>query len=502
MFLETLKLKNWKNFIAEFLIGCIGHTVFRILPLSPIKRLRLFSNFSACLSLPVLATILTTMTLDEKVRELFVVPGCPLREEEHLNTVRDLRPGGILFKQSQTPSDQINFIHKLEFDPLRIGDAERGVNMRISKQVVHWPKNMTLGAIKDLHWLEAMGHQIGKECSLTGIDINLAPVVDVNTNPKNPIIGIRAFGDCPETVAKKGVILMKAMQEEGVAATAKHYPGHGDTTVDSHLGLPAIDHLELKPFEAMVKEGVECVMTAHLLYDKEIVTFSPKIVQGILRDQWHFNGLIITDALNMKALPEKKPGENAVRALEAGHDLLLYGDHISEKVDDILNRHVPQAIKAVKDAVLSGRISEETLNDHVERVLKFKEKAKRRRQPLTISTLETTQVKKLKTDLFRQAITLLGTLPPNGAIVFSVTNVTDEVKKELENLKKSKKPYVVVLYTSPYALVEIGAHPHILVAYEEAKEARSAVDEVLAGKLKPIGVLPVGGFEVESNKAI
>jgi beta-N-acetylhexosaminidase len=436
-----------------------------------------------------LAVLLTTqigsMTLDEKVQELFIIPACPMRKDQaHLEAIQKLQPGGILLKQSQTPLDQVTFLNKLNLDVIRCADAEWGLSMRIKEGVVRWPKNLTLGAIQDLQWLTLFGAQVGVECRAAGIDLNFAPVLD---SPENPAIGMRSFGD---NTAKKAIAVMAAMQKSGVAGAAKHYPSLQKSTIDPHTALPVIERLDLASFKEVVDAGVQCIMTTHVMFDQKIVTFSPELVENIVRKEWKFEGLIITDAMNMKALQDT-PGENAVRALEAGHDLLVYGSHIDEAVDDILYRQVPEAQRAIKMAVLSGRIAESALNERVARILKFKETLHHPQPIPEPPALNSPKVQAFKEQLFEQAITLVGSLPPKDATVVSVTKVTPEIQKEIKELQRNQTPYVVVLYTSPYALSELGPHEHVLVAYEDQPEAHQAIEKVLTGKLVPKGILPI-----------
>jgi beta-N-acetylhexosaminidase len=436
------------------------------------------------LATSAIATV-TTLSLDDKIGQLFIVPAAPLHHhvEHHLQDIRQLSPGGILFKQSPNPPALVDFIHRLGLDTLRCADAEWGLSMRVKEGVVRWPKNLTLGAIQDLSWLSRYGAAVGRECAAVGIDINFAPVLDT---PDNPAIGMRSFGMLNR--AEKGVVVMHTMQELGVAGAAKHYPGLQKSRIDPHHALPVLDALDLEPFLAMIRAGVKCIMTTHALFEGEIVTFSKKVVGDQIRGKWDYNGLIITDAMNMKALDDT-PGENAVRAFEAGHDCLLYGDHLDEQVDDILKRQVPAAKAALKEAVQTGRISEERLNASVERILKAKSSPSHQKEVANPPSLLGAQG--LKEQLFEEAITRVGSLPPQGAEVIEITQVTEEAQAQLRKLKASGKPYVVVLYTTPYALKDIGEHAHILIAYEDQPEAHAAVQKALSGNLIPKGVMPV-----------
>lgn len=348
-----------------------------------------------------LALQLQNMTVKEKIGQLFVVPACPLRGEDHLEDLQYLidnyHIGGILLKQGDTAST-VALLNKLPKDLLRIADAEWGVGMRVS-DAVKFPKNNILGTVDDPLLLTRFGRQVGKECALLGIDMNLAPVADVNSNPLNPVIGTRSFGNNPELVALCACRVASAMQEEGIIATAKHFPGHGDTLVDSHYDLPMLYKMELLPFEALVKTGIKAIMTAHLFYApaKEIVTFSPGIVEGVLRKSWGFKGLIITDALNMGAVVGDE--EAALKALLAGHDLLLYGDHVTEVVDEILQLMVPEAYLTILEAYQEGIVTDEMLDAHVLRILE----AKKQHRPLEVPVLITDEALALKEEILKNA---------------------------------------------------------------------------------------------------
>ncbi len=220
-------------------------------------------------------------------------------------------------------------------------DHEGGAGTRFHARhllpcVTPLPSAMALGATGDPVLAQAAGRIAGRELRAMGIHLNFAPVMDVNTNPSNPIVGARAFGDSPGLVAALGLAYIRGLQEAGVAATAKHFPGHGDTTVDSHLGLPRVDHdrarleaVELAPFAAAARAGVAGIMTAHIVYpalDPSGVpaTLSAPILSGILRERWGFGGLVFTDSMSMRAIADHYGmGDAAVAAVRAGCDAVL-----------------------------------------------------------------------------------------------------------------------------------------------------------------------------------
>lgn len=245
-------------------------------------------------------------------------------------------------------------------------------------QVTPLPSAMALGATADPALAMTAGRIAGRELRAMGIHLNFTPVMDVNTNPLNPVIGARAFGDSPGLVAAMGLAYIRGLQQAGVAATAKHFPGHGDTTMDSHLGLPRVDHgrarlqaVELAPFAAAARTGVAAIMTAHIVYpalDPSGVpaTLSAPIISGILRDRWGFGGLIFTDSMSMRAIADNYGiGDAAVAAVQAGCDAVLaLGDAAAQQ--EILDR--------LAAAIDRGEISGARLAETQARVAKAAER--------------------------------------------------------------------------------------------------------------------------------
>lgn len=331
-----------------------------------------------------------TLSLDEKIGQLFMPPACPLRGEDHKNDwatlLEKFHIGNAILKHSD-PVTQVKFLEDLQKRskiPLLISaDAEWGLAMRM-KDTAAFPKNGILGAIGDFDLIYQVGAEIGRQAKRVGIHLNFSPVADVNTNPDNPIIGIRSFGDDPNHVASCVAAMVRGLQSAGILACAKHFPGHGDTTVDSHRALPVVSHsrkrldtVELVPFRRACSEGVGAIMSGHLLVSaidpERPATLSPLCMEGLLRNEFGFEGLIITDALNMRALSET-PEEIAVRAFQAGCDLLLYGDHIAPNIDKILREDIPRVWGALKRGFEEGMLSMERLNASVLRILRAKER--------------------------------------------------------------------------------------------------------------------------------
>src|SRR4029079_6937130 len=233
---------------------------------------------------------------------------------------------------------------------------------------------LTLGSLTNENVIYRMGRAIGEQCKRIGVHVNYAPVVDINNNPNNPVIGYRSFGEDKEKVARLGVAYMKGMQDAGIMACAKHFPGHGDVDVDSHLDLPVInksisqlDSMELVPFRAVFDAGIGSVMIAHLYIPaidntaNKATSISKNNVTGLLRDSLHYNGLTFTDALEMKGVAKYFPGGTiAVEALIAGNDMLC------------LPASVPETIDAVKKAIADKKLSWDDINGKVKKVLASK----------------------------------------------------------------------------------------------------------------------------------
>ncbi|SFO54276.1 Glycosyl hydrolase family 3 N terminal domain-containing protein [Algoriphagus ornithinivorans] len=249
----------------------------------------------------------------------------------------------------------INRYQKLSKIPLLISiDGEYGLAMRIEK-TPQYPFAITLGALKKdaEQWVEEVGYRMGMDMKRSGIHLNLAPCADVNTNPNNPVIGYRSFGDDAEKVAKLSFAAYSGMKKAGIGACLKHFPGHGDTAVDSHLGLPILhkskeelEAEELLPFQHGIDRGVEMIMVGHLAVPaltggKDIpASISRELITDLLKGEMGFQGLVISDALNMKAVANlfPEPGELEWQAFQAGNDILCFSDHVSEGIEKITQK--------------------------------------------------------------------------------------------------------------------------------------------------------------------
>ena len=327
-------------------------------------------------------SLMQSMSLDQKIGQLFMVAanGRDTDEAYYLmidSLIENYGLGGLIYFQAEPHQHNllVNRFQSRSNIPMMNGiDGEWGLSMRIDS-LNAFPWNMTLGAIQNEELLYEMGAAMAQECKTMGIHFNFAPVVDVNSNPLNPIINARSYGEDPLNVSNKALALMNGMQESGVLACAKHFPGHGDTDSDSHKTLPLVDHtkaridtVDLIPFKRLIDAGVASVMVAHLnipLLDStenRASTLSPYVVDTMLRQQLNFSGLTFTDALNMKGVSSfYESGTLEVAALQAGNDVLLFPEDI------------PAAFTAIKKAIQDSLLTEDRINQSCHKVLKAKE---------------------------------------------------------------------------------------------------------------------------------
>ncbi len=337
---------------------------------------------------------LSQMTLDEKIGQLLMiaVPCNPdsatnadrlftlqlptdLNKDYATNMIRNYHVGGIIFICEGMVQEQVvatNYFQQQSKLPLFVAqDFEPGL-VRLS-DVVNYPRARIVAQAGDLDVTYRIGKQIGLQAKRLGVNVVLAPVVDVQTNDKNPVINTRSFGKTPQLVAEHGQALMRGIQEAGVIACAKHFPGHGDTSVDSHLGLPRLEHgidrlnaIELVPFKKLIDAGVAAVMPGHLLVphiDAENPTsLSSIFIKELLQKKLGFKGLIFTDALIMKALTlHTQEGTAALKSLLAGCTMAVFPDD------------VPKSFAIIKAAVEQGAFSEQELNEKVLLILQTKQ---------------------------------------------------------------------------------------------------------------------------------
>ncbi len=321
-----------------------------------------------------------SMSLEEKIGQLFMVMvasnGSEASKEQIKSLIKEQHIGGVIFSTGgpMRQARLTNEYQKLSKTPLLVGmDAEWGLAMRLDSTYA-FPWNMTLGAIQDSTIVEEVGYRMGTHAKRMGVHINFAPDIDININPRNPIIGNRSFGEDRENVAEKGIALMKGMHRAGILSSGKHFPGHGDTATDSHHALPVIDFsrkrldsIELYPFKRLIQEGLSSVMVAHLnvpsleIKKKLPSSLSEQIISGILKDEMGFKGLVFTDALNMKGAADYgKEGEVELKAFLAGNDILLMPTDVTKAKEKLLK------------AYEKGKISEKRLATSVKKILMAK----------------------------------------------------------------------------------------------------------------------------------
>jgi beta-glucosidase-like glycosyl hydrolase/CubicO group peptidase (beta-lactamase class C family) len=325
-------------------------------------------------------SVMASLSTEEKIAQLLMIRTYSNKDSSYYHQIEQVikkhKIGGLCFFQGG-PIEQAkltNYYQHISKTPLFIAlDAEWGLGMRLDSSY-SFPYQMTTGSIQNDSLVYQMGTEIANQLKAIGTHINFAPVTDVNNNPGNPVINSRSFGEDRNNVAQKGIAYMKGLQDNGIIATAKHFPGHGDTDSDSHYTLPQIKHskqridsIELYPFKALINNGLQAVMTAHLFIpeiDNEAnrpTTLSYKVVTGLLTDELKFKGLRITDALDMKGVTTHfKPGEIELEAFKAGNDILL------------LPLDVTAAIQSIKTALDSGEITREMIDTRCRKILEYK----------------------------------------------------------------------------------------------------------------------------------
>ena len=499
-------------------------------------------------------SVMSTLSVRDRVAQLFV-PRLDITNNSvgfkaiDRVVVKD-KMGGFLLGKGTIASyaDLINYGQEKADVPLMITlDGEWGLSMRVSG-TPRFPYNVALGACADNDLIYEYGKEIARECKLMGIQVNFAPDIDVNSNPDNPVIGYRSFGEDPDLVAQLGAAYSKGMWEGGVMPVGKHFPGQGDTSTDSHKTLPTINHtrqrlddVDLRPFKLAFAEGMPGVMVAHLKVPSLDPTGTPaslskKITTDFLQDSLGFKGLIFTDALAMKGASRVNEN-NCVSAFLAGADILLGSAAPSSDLD------------AVEDAVKSGKISQIELNRRCKKVLVYKYKLGLSTKPTKIessvlsSKLHTPQVDRLLTNLSRKAITVvsdnarllpieknkkvvvvsLGAQGSNkfsdlckeycGAdrygklsasvlneiksadiVIIGVFNSGVETKKAISTIAAANPSTVGVFFMNPYRVSKFSnlkSLSSIVLAYDDIPHLRVAAAEALTGKINVNGKLPI-----------
>jgi len=500
-------------------------------------------------------SVYNSLNIEERIGQFFMVAAYSNKDEAHYKEieklVRDNKIGGLIFMQGgpQKQAELTNRYQAAAKTKLLISiDGEWGVSMRLKDSTIAFPYQLTLGAIQNNDLIKRMGTEVAKQCKRLGIHVNFAPVVDVNNNPKNPVINFRSFGEDIENVANKGVAYMQGMQEEGVMACAKHFPGHGDTDTDSHLALPVIKHnrhrldsLEMYPFKKLIDNGVGSIMAAHLFIPALDSTpnmptsLSRLVVTDILKTEMGFKGLVFSDAM----------------AFKAGNDVLLFADN------------VPKGIKLIKTALENGDINPYEFEARCKLLLRAKFDAGLHTwQPILLPNihkeLNTPIAEQLIQDLYANALTLasnkdsllpfkalhldtfaslsigaskttkfqqslslynkmdhyqiskaadaaayqqmLTKLGKYSKVIVGLHDMSQYASKgfginqtSLTFLKQlsAKTQVVLVVFGNPYSLKYFEGQDWVLVAYEENANTQHLAAEILFGARPALGKLPV-----------
>ena len=419
-------------------------------------------------------SVFKTLGPDEKIAQLMVIRGSKLDPKtkkpvlltkEVEEQVRKYNIGGIcMFQGGPIAQAQfLNYMQSIAKTPILICiDAENGLGMRMDS-VQPLPRQLMLCAMTDPKLMYEYGRLVGEKCKRIGIQVNYAPVVDVNNNPQNPVINDRSFGEDKFKVAEYGIQYTKGMQDVGVMACAKHFPGHGDVSVDSHLDLPVINKkqseleaLELYPFQKMFDAGVGSVMIAHLYIPSidntanRATSLSKKNVTGLLRNKMNYKGLTFTDALEMKGVTKYFPGGDAsVESLIAGNDMLcLPGD-------------VPVSIQKVKDAIRNKKLKWKDIDQHVKKVLRAKyDYGLAHLQPIDLNNITedlNKNIPEMRRRIAEQALTLVrnseATLfPLMPRQLENVAYVAMGIKKDNAFAKRMRNDYGAQVYYFDYSL--------------------------------------------------
>jgi len=518
---------------------------------------------------------LATLSLEEKIAQLLMIPAWSdpnhnsYDHEKVKKYISQNGIGGIIFMQG-SPGRQVkltNEYQQLAKIPLLIAmDAEWGLGMRLDSTIAY-PRQLTIGACTDDSLTYYFGRELARQLKRIGVHVSFSPVVDINNNCKNPVISNRSFGEPKDWVASQSLMYMNGLQDHGVLACAKHFPGHGDTEVDSHKDLPVIPHnrvridsLELYPYRHLIRHGLGSIMTGHLnvpAWDSQSnlpATLSENLINGLLRTELGFNGLVFTDAMNMQGVAKHfKTGEMDMLAIKAGNDIILFPSDVEK------------AIAEIKAAVLSGKISIESIDNHCLRVLnaKYWSGAWKREKIKSIKVTEelnTSDALTLRRNIIESSITLIrnndnmlpitssssqnvivsigGTaendfsktiehytscrkiaanktpdislkndilkgVDDSSSIIFAIMSTSNKVggnfgisdeAAQLINSVAEKQPVSVALFANPYALGSMNLSDNvksIVVCYQDDAMTHVAAGEIIVGALPAVGALPV-----------
>ena len=342
------------------------------------KLPNLFNNVNQVAMEQWVDSVFASLSPEARIGQLIVAAVTPRSNDATRDLVKRLVAqnlvGGLIYENSTIAeqAEVTNLAQSLAAVPLMITiDGEWGLGMRL-KEVPNFQRNLILGALNDDMLLYEYGREVARQCRRMGIQVNFAPVLDVNDNPLNPVIGDRSFGESPELVARHAIAFARGLEDGGVMAVGKHFPGHGNSSEDSHKTLPVINKTlqeintcELVPFRKFIDAGLSGILTAHLLVPsidggKAPTSLSHECIGTLLRNEMDFNGLIFTDALNMKGATQMLKGSPCVNALLAGNDVLLMPDNVTDE------------IAAIKAAIASGKISQSMIDERCKKILRYK----------------------------------------------------------------------------------------------------------------------------------
>ncbi len=481
---DFIYLKNTLMRYSVFLILFCSQLLFAQSP-KPV------SDFSEEREKTWVDSIYNQLTFEEKLGQLFMVAAYSNKDAAHVKSVEklvtDYKVGGLIFFQGG-PVRQArltNFYQSKSKVPLFMGiDAEWGLSMRLDS-TYRYPWNMTLGAIQDIKLIEKMGQQMAIQAKRMGLHFNFAPVLDINTNPRNPIIGNRSFGENKENVTKRALALMKGIQSENVYATGKHFPGHGATENDSHYTLPLVnftkerlEDVEFYPYKKLFREGLSSVMVAHL----NVPSLEPRpnypssisyeVVTNVLKKELGFDGLIFTDALNMKGASNfKQPGDIDLEAFLAGNDVLLFAEN------------VPVAIEKFCQAYNDSILSDDRIEYSVKKILKYKYRiGLNKYKPIDlnnlVSDLNAPEFDDLNYQLYENAITVLKNADnelPIGALEnenIAYIKLGDDKNETFLNTLRTYAPVTeIALDSVPLMLDKLKNYNKIIVGFHKADGA-------------------------------
>ncbi|MBK9283654.1 MAG: serine hydrolase [Sphingobacteriaceae bacterium] len=460
-------------------------------------------------------SVFNSLSPNQRLAQLFMVAAYSNKDAKHIKSISDLitkqNIGGLIWMQGG-PVKQgklANYYQSLAKTPLLYSiDGEWGLAMRLDS-TPRYPKQMTLGAIQNDSLIYQMGAQIAVECKRMGLHVNFAPVIDVNNNPDNPVIGVRSFGENKYKVAQKAYMYMAGMQDNQVMANGKHFPGHGDTDSDSHKTLPLIkqsrerlDSLELYPFRYLFERGLGSIMVAHLNIPsldttKNLAsTLSPKVVTDLLKKEMGFKGLIFTDALNMKGVAKYfPPGIVDVKALIAGNDVLLFSEN------------VPKAIAEINRAIDSGLVSRAEADEHCKKILRAKYQLGLNKKQEIVTRNLTKDLNSKESEILNKKLAIAAvTLLKNENNFIPLKNLDSSRIVEVSFGETEENALGAAMkrhaYVEHVGLKHNASQSEITAAFEKIKEADKVIIQINKASLRATNYYGVGAQSIRLMDSI